>query len=105
MGRNDIANRRLTLDGEAGGAAFALWRTFSGHDADSGRNACENMPGDLGAALDLASVSNCLRPGKLCEWNDPAYDHSILLSRLIGSEVLLEGEDYSTGIKDAGKRV
>src|SRR5689334_24198036 len=40
------------------------------------------------------------------EWEDPVYDKvgNILLSRLMGAETLLEGEGYSTSVKDTWER-
>jgi 1-aminocyclopropane-1-carboxylate deaminase len=40
------------------------------------------------------------------KWDDPVYDKvgNILLSRLMGAETLLEGEGYSTAIKDTWER-
>jgi 1-aminocyclopropane-1-carboxylate deaminase len=40
------------------------------------------------------------------EWDDPVYDKvgNILLSRLMGAETLLEGEGYSTSVKDTWAR-
>jgi 1-aminocyclopropane-1-carboxylate deaminase len=40
------------------------------------------------------------------EWDDPVYDKvgNILLSRLMGAETLLEGEGYSTAVKDTWER-
>jgi 1-aminocyclopropane-1-carboxylate deaminase len=40
------------------------------------------------------------------EWQDPVYDKvgNILLSRLMGAETLLEGEGYSTAVKDTWER-
>src|SRR5689334_16590881 len=40
------------------------------------------------------------------EWEDPVYDKvgNILLSRLMGAETLLEGEGYSTAVKDTWER-
>ncbi len=39
-------------------------------------------------------------------WDDPVYDKvgNILLSRLMGAETLLEGEGYSTEVKDTWQR-
>jgi 1-aminocyclopropane-1-carboxylate deaminase len=39
-------------------------------------------------------------------WEDPVYDRvgNILLSRLMGAETLLEGEGYSTAVKDTWER-
>jgi 1-aminocyclopropane-1-carboxylate deaminase len=39
-------------------------------------------------------------------WDDPVYDKvgNILLSRLMGAETLLEGEGYSTEVKDTWRR-
>ncbi len=39
-------------------------------------------------------------------WDDPAYDKvgNILLSRLMGAETILEGEGYSTAIKETWER-
>src|SRR5207245_7718258 len=40
------------------------------------------------------------------EWEDPVYDKvgNILLSRLMGAQTLLEGEGYSTSVKDTWQR-
>jgi 1-aminocyclopropane-1-carboxylate deaminase len=40
------------------------------------------------------------------EWQDPVYDKvgNILLSRLMGAETLLEGEGYSTAVKETWER-
>jgi 1-aminocyclopropane-1-carboxylate deaminase len=40
------------------------------------------------------------------KWHDPVYDKvgNILLSRLMGAETILEGEGYSTAIKDTWER-
>ena len=40
------------------------------------------------------------------EWEDPVYDKvgNILLSRLLGADTLLEGEGYSTAVKDTWER-
>lgn len=40
------------------------------------------------------------------KWDDPVYDKvgNILLSRLMGAETILEGEGYSTAIKDTWER-
>lgn len=40
------------------------------------------------------------------KWEDPAYDKvgNILLSRLMGAETLLEGEGYSTAVKETWNR-
>jgi len=40
------------------------------------------------------------------KWEDPAYDKvgNILLSRIMGAETVLEGEGYSTAIKDTWER-
>ncbi|MBV8649917.1 MAG: 1-aminocyclopropane-1-carboxylate deaminase [Alphaproteobacteria bacterium] len=40
------------------------------------------------------------------EWDDPVYDKvgNILLSRLMGAETLLEGEGYSTSVKETWAR-
>jgi 1-aminocyclopropane-1-carboxylate deaminase len=39
-------------------------------------------------------------------WEDPVYDRvgNILLSRLMGAETLLEGEGYSTAVKETWER-
>ncbi len=40
------------------------------------------------------------------KWNDPVYDKvgNILLSRLMGAETILEGEGYSTAVKETWER-
>jgi 1-aminocyclopropane-1-carboxylate deaminase len=40
------------------------------------------------------------------KWDDPAYDKvgNILLSRIMGAETLLEGEGYSTSVKETWER-
>ena len=40
------------------------------------------------------------------KWDDPAYGQvgNILLSRLMGAEIVLEGEGYSTAVKETWER-
>lgn len=59
------------------------------------------------AAVAAVSGLHCrLVQEQWAEWEDPVYDKvgNILLSRLMGAQTLLEGEGYSTSVKETWQR-
>src|ERR1700751_6343031 len=69
-------------------------------------NIQSNHPRQVAAVAAVLGMRCRLVQEEWTRWDDPVYDKvgNILLSRLMGAETLLEGEGYSTSVKDTWER-
>jgi 1-aminocyclopropane-1-carboxylate deaminase len=65
-----------------------------------------NHTRQVAAVAAVSGLRCCLVQEHWADWEDPVYDKvgNILLSRLMGAQTLLEGEGYSTSVKETWQR-
>lgn len=69
-------------------------------------NIQSNHTRQVAAAAAVLGMKCRLVQEEWTKWNDPAYDKvgNILLSRILGAEMVVEGQGYSTAIKETWER-
>lgn len=69
-------------------------------------NIQSNHTRQVAAVAAVLGMRCCLVQEEWTKWDDPVYDKvgNILLSRLMGAETVLEGEGYSTEVKETWER-
>lgn len=70
-------------------------------------NIQSNHTRQVAAVAAVLGMRCCLVQEEWTHWDDPVYDKvgNILLSRLMGAEMLLDGQGYSTAVKETWERV
>jgi 1-aminocyclopropane-1-carboxylate deaminase len=69
-------------------------------------NIQSNHTRQVAAVAAVLGMKCCLVQEEWTKWDDPVYGKvgNILLSRMMGAEILLEGEGYSTAVKETWER-